>query len=114
MPGQLALQLARGKKQRWILKPTSCPTAQVSLIVEEAGSRRQVGQWLDQLASRHKGRLLVGVLVIIVQLTSFELSKVFINPFSGTGRAERRWEQVEYLFPASDGVHLQMMMLASR
>jgi len=53
---------------------------EVSLIVEEPGSRRQVEQWLDQLARRHQGRLLV-----------------FINPFSGTGRAERRWEQVMVL-----------------
>merc|ERR1711990_784588 len=37
---------------------------EVSLIVEEPGSRRQVEQWLDQLARRHQGRLLV-----------------FINPF---------------------------------
>ena len=74
--------------------------------MEEPGSRRQVEQWLDQLARRHQGRLLVGVLVIIVQLTSFELSKVFINPFSGTGRAERRWEQVQYL---NGRLHLQMV-----
>jgi len=53
---------------------------QVGLIVEESGSRKQVSQWLDQLARRQQGRLLV-----------------FINPFSGTGRAERRWEQVMVL-----------------
>jgi len=53
---------------------------QVSLIVEESDSRKQVGQWLDQVASRQQGRILV-----------------FINPFSGTGRAEQRWEQVMVL-----------------
>merc|ERR1719391_289523 len=34
--------------------------AEVGLIVEEPGCRKEVGQWLDQLAKRHQGRLLVG------------------------------------------------------
>jgi len=52
----------------------------VGLIVEEEPPRRLAGQWLDQLAARPQGKLLV-----------------FINPFSGTGRAKRRWEQVMVL-----------------
>ena len=32
--------------------------------------------------------------IIFFSTLNFLLSKVFINPFSGTGRAERRWEQV--------------------
>ena len=70
--------------------------------MEEPGSRRQVEQWLDQLARRHQGRLLVDFPCFFLTI----LPKVFINPFSGTGRAERRWEQVQYL---NGRLHLQMV-----
>ena len=67
---------------------------QVGLIVEEEPPRRLAGQWLDQLAERPQGKLLVCPTDQSVSFFSSELSKVFINPFSGTGRAKRRWEQV--------------------
>ena len=86
------------------------------LIVEEAGSRRQVGRWLDQLAGRHQGRLLV----LGVPFFSFKLSKIFIKTFKGfhqplLGDGTRRAALgAGAIFLPSVRVHLQMMVLASR
>ena len=63
---------------------------QVGLIVEEEPPRRLAGQWLDQLAARPQGKLLVCPTDQSVSFFSSELSKVFINPFSGTGNTMGR------------------------
>ena len=51
---------------------------QLGLLAEEEETRREVEGWLDRLVARADPRPLL----------------VFVNPYSGTGRARRRWEHV--------------------